>query len=269
MQNDPQAVQLQFAVDYDQEALLARYFALADKKARDLGLKLAFHSDFAKLVELNRTQHDVWPPIPPIFDPRHSVIGAASAFWLEGLDEKGDTVVTHAVRLFDLPRTLDDELRSLRVFYADPRPHLAAGERFDVVGDSAKSIVGRTVHGGAFWVHPRRRHQGLASVVPRITRAYAYAQWKPSFFWGFVEHRMHLGGLTHAYGPYRSTDTIICDIDWRRGTLIWLVWMTADNMLRDIAELVRQETVDSSRLIEIPMTSASPPARRHGSRTRS
>lgn len=249
--------------------LLTQYFGLADSRARDAGLHLTIRTDFSRLMDLNRARHDMWPPIPPIFDPSQSAINPASAFWLEGSDETGETIVAHAVRLFDLRGTLDDELRSLRVFYADPRPHLAAGEHFDVLGHSAKGIFGRTVHGGAFWVHPRHRHRGLASLVPRITRAYAYAQWKPAYFWGFVENRMHLGGLTRAYGPYRSTDTIICDIDWRRGTLIWLVWMTADNMLKDIAKLVGQEMVDSSRLIEMPMTSASPPARRHGSRRRS
>jgi hypothetical protein len=258
-----------FEVGEGPRALLASYLALAERNARAAGLRLVFHSNFENLIELNRTHKDVWPPIPPIFDPRHSAINAASAVWLQGLDDHGETVVTHAVRLFDLPGTLDDELRSLRVFYADPAPHLAAGERFEVMGDSAKHITGRTVHGGAFWVHPRRRHEGLASAIPRITRAYAYARWKPEFIWGFVEQRMHFGGLTRAYGPYRSTDTIICDIDWRRGTVIWLVWMTGDDMLDDIAELVGHETSESSRLSEMPMTTVSPLARRHGSRRRS
>jgi len=246
--------------------LLTQYFCLADSHARDAGLHLTIRADFSGLIELNRARHDMWPPIPPIFDPGQSAINPASAFWLEGRDEKGETIVAHAVRLFDLRGSLDDELRSLGAFYADPTCHLANGERFEVSGTSASAISGRVVHGGAFWVHADYRRQGLASFVPRITRACAFARWNPGFIWGFVEQRLHAGGLTQAYGPYQSTDVVVSGIEWRRGVTFHLVWMTAQAMLADIERIVDQESNDRSRRSEIPRTNRSPPLPRHGVR---
>ena len=246
--------------------LLSRYFALADSRARDAGLHLTLRTDFSRLMELNRARRDMWPPIPPIFDPDQSAIGPASAFWIEGRNEKGETIVAHAMRFFNLHGSLDEELTSLRAFYSEPKDHLANGERFEVGGTSASTICGRVVHGGAFWVHANYRRQGFASLVPRITRACAFARWNPSFIWGFVEERLHAGGLTRAYGPYQSTDVVVSGIDWRRGVTFHFVWMTAQAMLADVERIVDQETNDNSRRIEIPRTSRSPLFPRQGIR---
>ncbi len=256
-------------ITYGPGELLERYFEIAEKSAAERSLTLALHTDFAALVALNKRHREVWPPIPPIFDPGESKLGETTGFWLEARSREGEAVVVHAVRLFDLVGSLDEELRSLRVFYADPRPHLDGGERFEVAGSSAQRIGGRTVHGGSFWVHPEHRNRGLATLVPRITRAIAYTRWSPAFIWGFVEQRLHMGGLTRAYGPYQSQDVVVSRIAWRHGTTFYLVWMTSDDMLADIAGLVTQHAADRERRIEMPKTKRSPAPRRQGITKRS
>src|SRR5690242_6743032 len=76
--------------------LLSRYIAYADDTARDLGVRLRISRDFDRLVALNRQHSDSWPALPPLFDPKFSSITRNSAFFVEGIDDRGDTVVTSA-----------------------------------------------------------------------------------------------------------------------------------------------------------------------------
>lgn len=251
--------------------LLSRYFLIADQAARDCGVRLRLRSDFDALMELNRENRDTWPAMPPICDPAHSNLRIDSAFWLEGVDDRGETVVTHAARLFDFARTnVVNEIRSLRVYYEDPAPHIAAGEAVDVSeATSATAVRGPAMYGGAVWVRPEWRRHGLTKIIPRISRAYAYTRWGTAFTWGFVEPKMHDFGLSRAYGPYHATDRIVMRLAFRKGnTPAVLLWMTSGTMLDDIERLVDQAN-ESSRLSEMAMTKRSSSEPLHGISSRS
>lgn len=250
--------------------LLGRYFLAADAAARDKGVRLRLRADFERLIELNDRHRDNWPPLSPIFNPAHSNLRIDSAFWLEGVDEAGDTVVTHAARYFDWPNTtLAAELLSLRVFYEDPAPHIAARESIDITAPSATKIHGRTIFAGAAWVRPDFRRHGLTKIVPRISRAYAYSRWDTGFTWGFVEPEKHAFGLTRAYGPYRAEPGVTLRLPFRGELPLMLVWMSTETLLADVASIVDQATVESSRWIETPSRKRSLPPPRHGMRRRS
>ncbi len=250
--------------------LLGRYFLAADAAARDKGVRLRMRIDFEELIRLNEVNRDSWPPLMPIFNPAHSNLRIDSAFWLEGVDSAGDTVITHAVRFFDWPTTtLAEELTSLRVCFEDPAPHIAAGESIEITAPSATKIHGRTIFAGAVWVRPDFRRHGLTKIVPRISRVYAYTRWDTGFTWGFVEPEKHDFGLTRAYGPYRAEPGVTVRLGFRGEWPLHLVWMTTATMLDDVARIDNQATIDRSRSMVTPSTKPSPVERRQGMSRRS
>lgn len=189
------------ANDHPQRHLLLRYVSLAEQAAREVGVELRVRHDFAALAELQHANRDTWPLVNPTFDPSLSDLDDTCAFWIEGIDARGETVLTNATRFFDWPHTsLAEEFRSLRAFYRDPAPHLAAGHFAKVAGDMAASIRGRTSTSGALWVRPDHRRLGLTRITPRLSRACAYARWDVAYCWGLTAQRLHDLGLTRAYG---------------------------------------------------------------------
>ena len=242
--------------------LLGRFFLVADTAARDQGVRLRLRADFDELVALNKRHRDSWPALAPVFDPDFSNLRLDSAFWLEAMDENDQTVATHAARFFDWEdTTLSAELRSMRVFYEDPARHMAAGESIEVEAPTASRIRGKVTYGGAVWVRPDFRGKGLAALLPRISRAYAYSRWDTAWTWGLVEHKTHAKGLVRANGPYEVEESVLLHMAFRGELPLLLMWMGRDAMLSDVAEIVDQATVDSSRRIERPSTYWSAPLR--------
>lgn len=244
MYDHPRSLLNQITLEYGPKELLSRHFVLADAAARDCGLRLRLRTDFDALVELNREHRDTWPPLSPIFDPAHSNLRIDSAFWLEGIDGRGETVVAELARFFDLRSTTAvDEIRSLRLFFAEPEAHFAAGERVDIDAPAAAVVRGRTMHGGSIWVRRDWRRNGLTRIISRVCAAYALTRWNTDFTWGFVEPRMHAAGLSQAYGPHEAADGLTVRLAWRNNLRLVLVWMSADALLADLARRLGDATM--------------------------
>jgi GNAT superfamily N-acetyltransferase len=219
--------------------LLARYAACANDMAADLGITLRLNTDFARLVALNALNRECWPALSPIFNPANADL-TGKAFYIEGIDELGDTVLTSAGRLYDHgDRSIAQELRALRVFYDDPAPHAAAGARIEVTAPSAEYICGRVMFSGAVWVRPDYRRHGLTKIVPRLTRAVALAQWNTPVFWATIEHKLEKMGVARAYGSWHIEEGIVEHIPLWRGTLALLFMsMGQATLLRDLASSI-------------------------------
>jgi GNAT superfamily N-acetyltransferase len=249
--------------------ILGRYFLLADQAARDMGVRLRLRADFDALVDLNERNRDSWPALVPIYDPRHSNLRLDNAFWIEGVDEAGDTVIAHAARLFEWRQTtIEAELRSLRVFYEDPAPHLAAGERVEIDDSRPIPVRGPAMWCGALWVRPDYRRHGLTRIIPRVTHAYAHTRWDAGFTWILVEPKINAGGLPKANGPFDVAKPLLVSLAFRGDLPSLLLGMSAAAMLADLEGIVDQARTDSSRRIEIPETNMSFP-RRQGISSRS
>ena len=239
MYDNPRSLLDQITLVHGPHDLLSRHFRMADAAARDWGLRLRLRSDFDELIELNRENRDSWPPLSPAFDPAHSNLRIDSAFWLEAIDHRGETVVTEIARLFDFKNTnLVEELRSLRIYYENPAPHLAAGERVEIDAPPATAVRGRTMHGGAIWVRPDWRRNGLTRIISRVCAAYALTRWDTAFTWGLVEPRLHAGGLSQAYGPHAVAEGVMLHLAFRGDLPAVLIWMSAEALLADLARSV-------------------------------
>lgn len=248
MDHNPRRLLDQLTLIHGPHELLGRFFVAADQAGQDIGLRFRLRSDFDGLLELNRDNGDTWPPLPPICDPAHSNIRFDAGFWLEGIDERGETVVTHAARLFDFTRSnLQEEIRSLRIFYEDAASHIAAGERVDIESAAAAAITGRTMFAGGVWVRPDWRRFGLTKIISRVCSAYAYTRWNIAYSWGFVETRMHALGLSRAYGPYNVIDGLSFRLAWRPDVRMVLLWMGVETMLADLGRVIERTAEDGAR----------------------
>lgn len=242
MYDNPRSLLDQITLVHGPHELLGRYFSLADEQVREIGLRLRLRGDFDGLMEVNREHRDSWSEMLPICDPAHSNLRIDSAFWLEGIDQRGETVLTHAVRFFNFTDTnVLEEIKALRIYYENPAPHIAQGERVDVDAPRAAVVRGRTMYGGAIWVHPEWRRFGLTRIIVRICSAYAHTRWNTAFTWGFMDPRLQEMGLARAYGPYHTSDRITASLAYAPGPKQrLLLWMTTDMMLADLTAIVAQ-----------------------------
>jgi hypothetical protein len=251
--------------------LLRRYFAFADAAARERGVTLTLRTDFDRLIVLNRQHRDSWPLLSPIFNPEHNALDDKSAFWIEGVDAWGETVLTNAARIYDLgDRSLADELRSLRIFYDHPGPKLAAGEAVEVTAPSAARIRGRVTFAGALWVRPDFRGFGFAKIVPRLTRSWALTQWDSPMYWTYIDQALDAIGLTQAYGYSHSENRIQTHMPtWRGDYDVLFLSMNRETLTHNIrCSLTRTET-GASRSSEMHIVKRSPPFAHQGMSTRS
>jgi hypothetical protein len=216
--------------------LLTRYASIADERARELGLRLRISTDFERLVAINTRHRDSWVQLSPIFDPTHSDLDAQIAFFIEGVDEEGDTAVTSAGRLYDLgARSLADELRSLRVYYSRPARSAAAGGSVEIAAPVAEYICGRTMYSGALWVRSDFRRHGLTRLIPRLMRSYALTLWNPPVFWMLIEPELDETGITRAYGSWELDGKGTLHLPAWRGHVDFLLYtMGQTTLIRDI-----------------------------------
>jgi hypothetical protein len=239
---------------YGPRELLGRYADCANEMAADLGLTLRLSTDFPRFVALNAQHRDSWGALSPIFDPANADLSLGNAFFIEAVDELGDTVMTSAGRLYDHgDRSIAEDLCALRVYYDDPAPHIAAGARVEVTAPSAEYICGRVMFSGGVWVRPDYRRHGLTKIVPRLTRAVALTQWNPPVFWGAIEHKLEKIGVARAYGSWHVEDGIVAHIPSYGGKLAGLfLTMGQATLLRDLAGSIssHQTTTGPSRLID-------------------
>jgi hypothetical protein len=255
----------------DADASLARRFLeLATAQAGEAGISLKRRHDMATLAAVNRANRDSWPPLIPMFDTAHSVLTPETALWVDASNERGETVGTYAARLFSWPHSsLAEEARSLRIFYADPAPHLARGEFIELPGNfSASMITGRTAATGALWIQPDCRRLGLTKILSRACKAYALELWEPAQFWS-IANAAHLdSGVARAWGSLKfSRGAWLClrDLDLS----VALTLQERRRFLADIAHDLDQGVIESSRLTVTALTNTVDPRPLQGTRSRS
>lgn len=251
-------------------AQLGRFFLLADQAAYHRGVRLQLHSDLNSLIEVNRRRQSVWgAPMVPIFDPNHSDLNPDNSFWISGHDQNGVIVATQAARFIDMSQSsAAEELQSLRLFFADPAPHLAAGARCEVDCPAAWEVKGRVVYSGGGWYHPDYRGCGLSRILPRISRALAYTRWNSDYTFSVVETVLVEKNVYRSYGYTRHSPAITLAGSYREDLDLELIWMPRDELLSDMAGYITQSVEKEVRKTETAETNDAPRLR-HGSSSRS
>ena len=260
----------QIELRYGPAAQLGRFFLLADQAAYDRGVHLQLHTDLGSLIAANRQMQSVWgAPMVPIFDPAHSQLSPANSFWISGHDDSGTIVATQAARFFDMTGSCAAaELASMRLFFADPQRHQAAGARCIVDCPAARDVTGRVVYSGGGWYHPKFRGCGLSRILPRISRALAYTQWDSEYTFSVVETVLIEKNVYRSYGYTSHSPSIRLIGSYREDMELELIWMNSREMLADMASYMEETVVNEVRSTETAETNLAP-SRRHGSSSRS
>jgi len=231
-------------IKYGPVSLLGRFFLWADTAARDRGVTLSFGS-FQDLIEANKANSDSWRPLVPVFDEALGGITPETGFVLIGRNEHGEVVATQAARIYDWPETsLKDEATSLRMFYADPAAAFARGDRCEIATPVAKNITGRVVFSGAAWYRRDFRGRGLAGILPRIARAYAFTRWNSDFTISMMGDAVVAGGMAERCGYTKVEPSSVELVASPLGAMrCALVWMRSDELLADLATVMDQAPV--------------------------
>jgi GNAT superfamily N-acetyltransferase len=239
-------------------------FHLAFRQARAIGVRLRLRTEFEALAQVFAKYRTNWPELFPVFDPAYHDFSPASAVWIQGLDESGETVSTYAARALYWPdTTLGAEARSLRLFFGDPASQAAAGDFAEIPETPAVRINGRTACVGALWVRPDHRGIGLTRIVSRLCKAYVFARWQASTCFAFVDPAHFMSGVARAFGTIEARHGVrlrLCGRDLPAS----LTYQTGAAVLADIARAVRRGEIESSRRTETTLTKESAPERCQG-----
>ena len=231
----------QLKIKHGPVSLLGRFFLWADSAVRDRGVTLSFAS-LQDLIEANKANADSWRPLVPVFDEALGGATPQTAFVLIGRDKHGEVVATQAARLYDWPETsLKDEATSLRMFYADPDAALAREDRCEITAPIAEKITGRVVFSGGIWYRRDFRGKDLGTILPRISRAYAFTRWHSDFTLGMMGDAVIAGGLAARAGYTKVEPGCIKLVASPLGEMrCGLIWMQSDELLADLAATMDQ-----------------------------
>jgi hypothetical protein len=207
----------QITVEFGPPDILGRAFLNLDRTVRERGIYLSVSHDLEELAEVNARNRKDWYPLPPMFDTTLGGITPENAFWMCGVNDKGEVVLTHSGRLYFWPHTsLTDEFESMRFFYPDPERQKSPGEACIVETEAAREISGRVCYTGALWFRPDYRGLGLASILPRLSRAYALTKWYPDFMLSMAKNALMERGMARTYG-WSNVDTGVRWLGSREG----------------------------------------------------
>lgn len=218
--------------------LLSPVLSRAAAAVGERGIRLVLHSDMAALRDRHRADPDLAAdrPLPSQLDVDYCALPPERAFWIEGLDAGGRTVLTHAARLFEWSDTdLEAEGRASRIFYDRPEADGHPGQDLTLAQPMQVRVAGRVAYVGGLWIHRAFRGRGLGRIMPRVGRSWAYLRWQPDFLFSHVVDRLLDAGLEAVYGyPHRHRGLRFRSRYGRAFDVSW-VWMSGQEMLADAA----------------------------------
>ena len=97
---------------------------------------------------------------------------------------------------------------------------------------------GRVVFSGAVWYHPDYRRQGLTSILPRLTKAYALTKWYTDSIVSFMAEDVVKGGTAERAGyAHVEWDVVMKNsmLGDLRLAFIWSSAARADALLHEVS----------------------------------
>jgi hypothetical protein len=223
------------------------YISSIKQVAASKGVYLEIGTDFKSFCEIPNTQ-PLKGNIAPLFDPEFSSVSSANAFWVKGVNNKGEIIHTQAARLIDLTGiNLSDHLKH---YLRDYRPY---GDKINSelstisLSPVSSKISGKLCYHGELWLKSGRNNLGgsLTAALTRIVPAMCSLLWSPDYFFGIMEPHAACKGLLAREG---YTHLEQGSIFWHRTTNQepmeeWLAWMSQEDL--EHMMLVSPEKFDS------------------------
>ena len=180
----------------------ARFLVAAENKIKQLGLRLACHTDFEALNQACDRADGKDATSEP-FSRLFMDIPPADGMWISGTDYDDRVVHLQAMRFDRLTGiTLADFWKQqFRRIHVDPNPGSALNGRS---APPARRITGDCVYHGEMWVKKELRGRGLGGLLSQFALALALARWNPDYVWGFVSDALARKGFPFTEG-YRMS----------------------------------------------------------------
>jgi len=231
-------------IDHGPHEHLGRFFLGADTLLRNRGLVASF-APVQQFADTNQRHFATWGRLIPLLDTRHARIPDRDALCIVCRDSRGEIVAIQGERLFRAgARTLADVVHSGEFFDSDLDDPTAEIGRCEITAPGAKTMGGHISYSGGLWVHPRYRSLRLASILPRLTRAYAVAHWGADYSVGFVKDDVAQTDLGRRYGYAHCEPAFQF---YSRGALDYqgvLLWMTRSELLADLEQFLQHYASD-------------------------
>lgn len=216
---------------------IARFLLLADKTARDRGVRLRVRRDIDALMDLNRREvaKGNWYPLFPIFDPNQSAVDADNFYWISGTNDSGETVVAQAGRLLYWDEA-DVATQIARLLYPNALHH----PPILLEDGNLQGVSGTVCFSGSTWFHPDYRRLGLSRILPRVSRVFAFSQWTTDWTISVIKRELIELNIAAAYG-YSDVQLGIHAPGHPLGDLdIGLVRMPRSELLADVQRFVAE-----------------------------
>ena len=227
-------------IDHGPHEILGRFFLNVDTLIRSRGL-LASFAPARQFVETNEANFATWGRLIPLLDGRHAAFVEDDVMCIVCRNGQGEIVAIQGERLFRAGNhTLKDIVHSGEFFGSDLADHQAEIGRCEITAPGADIVSGNISYCGGLWVHPDYRSLRLASILPRLTRAWAVAHWNADYSIGFLKPDVAVTDLGRRYGYPRAEPAFRF---YSRGVLDYdgvILWMTQKELLAEIPQFLAQ-----------------------------
>ncbi len=180
-------------------------------------------------------------------DPLLNDIRPGNSFWMQLVDNKGETIACMAHRFIETENFVEEYIATHR-FFGNRCPSL---RHYPVkFVESVPVLRGRINFGGGGWVHPDWRQNGLAGFLSRTSRILALRHFLIDYYIGFImatpnrrQYGHHRQGLLNRRqlltGMYPGRDgNQDMDIYWmHRGEMMNQIYADMAQELDDVAPL--------------------------------
>ena len=172
--------------------------AIMDKIA-SLHLSLVVERDFYDLVRFLK-HHDAF--VYPAFDPDRCTIEGDS-FWFRLTDMDGNTVASHADRIYDTNDFCELMESGELWFGANARRRKIP---YSLIKRPAVQLSGRVGHSGALWVDKAYRGKGLSLYLPYLSRSLCLRNFDTQYHTGLVFKSLAGSKVPAEYYGYPHVD---------------------------------------------------------------
>jgi GNAT superfamily N-acetyltransferase len=230
--------------------LLGRFMLLVDAylKAFDVTLRRATLADAHRLHVAHQSS---WALFPPMLDPNLGSIAEDRSYALIGVNSSGEIVTSQGGHVFDLSHcSLRQIVDDQSFFYGRKDRVQPNGPRCEIWAPIAEKLHGQVVYSGALWVRPDYRGHKFASVLPRLSRAYALSQWNTDYTIAFISQANKTSRLFEMYGYSQAEDGFRMSNLANCGEVTGpLMWMHRDELIRDLARFLSSPTAEVNQII--------------------
>jgi GNAT superfamily N-acetyltransferase len=228
---------------------IARFLMAAESVVRATGITLSFAS-IRELVDLQERNEVSWPLLAPWMSAKFAPLDDDNSYCLLGRSAQGRVVASQAGRIYRLGETsLAEIVADQSMIYGKPHVPVGNEPHITLTAPVAQQIRGTIVYSGGLWVAPDYRGHKLASLLPRMSRAYALGRFNTETTYCVVSEQIAASPLFAMYGYSRRQPGFSLYEGNNCFYTASLLWMPAQELVADMNTMREQLVAEIDRAI--------------------